>query len=177
MCRPGTIGPHSVTGACNVTDYATCFILSIAQNGIYLDSNNEFELSPVDCVAGAVVAVAMQAMSTLDNSQVQISNDCVSSASSLSDKVPSASPKCANSPILSRNLSSNTVGLVATPRALNRTNSASSALAADWQEKHCFNLSHCLPVLTNQVIGRLICQTLELPPRPVGHETFYRSQV
>jgi thioester reductase-like protein len=177
VCRPGTIGPHSVTGACNVTDYATCFILSIAQNGIYLDSNNEFELSPVDCVAGAVVAVAMQAMSTLDNSQVQISNDCVSSASSLSDKVPSASPKCANSPILSRNLSSNTVGLVATPRSLNRTNSASSALAAHWQEKHCFNLSYCLPVLTNQVIGRLICQTLELPPRPVGHETFYRSQV
>jgi thioester reductase-like protein len=45
VCRPGTIGPHSVTGACNVTDYATCFILSIAQNGIYLDSNNEFELN------------------------------------------------------------------------------------------------------------------------------------
>jgi thioester reductase-like protein len=177
VCRPGTIGPHTVTGACNVTDYATCFILSIAQNGIYLDSNNEFELSPVDCVARAVVAVAMHGMRALENPQVSISNDCVSSASSLSDKVPSASPKCANSPILSRNLSSNTVGLVATPRVLNRTNSASSALAADWQEKHCFNLSHCLPVLTNQGIGRLICKTLELPPRPVGHETFYRSQV
>ena len=176
--RPGTIAPHSSTGACNVTDYSSCFMLSIAQNGIYLDSNLEFELSPVDCVAAAIVVISMQAMRTHEQPQVSTSTDCVSSASSLSDKVPSASPRCANPPLLSRTSSShaaaNTAALVRSPRGLVRTRSASIVLNADWQKQHCFNLSHCSPVLDHQKIGRLICESLQLPPRPVGHEMFYR---
>lgn len=95
--RPGTIGPHSVTGACNVTDYSSCSLLSIAQNGIYLDSNNEFEMSPVDIVASAIVTISIRAMRSHEQSHGTVSSDCVSSAGSLSDKAPTASPRVSKS--------------------------------------------------------------------------------
>jgi thioester reductase-like protein len=173
VCRPGTIGPHSVTGACNVTDYSSCFMLSIAQNGVYLDSNNEFELSPVDCVASAIIAISTSAMRAQGQPHVPVSNDCVSSIGSMSDKTPK-SPKCSDPPLISRTLSGQSAGPDASPRALVRRLPSPGSGSTEWQRRHCFNLSHCTPVLSNQAIGCLICQTLQLPPRPVGYETFYR---
>jgi thioester reductase-like protein len=177
VCRPGTIGPHSVTGACNVTDFSSCFLLSIAQNGIYLDSNNEFEMSPVDNVASAIVTISMQAMRSLEQPHITVSSDCVSSASSLSDKAPSASPRCANPPLLSRTSSCQMTAVGGSPRVVRRTNSTSSVCITAWQKTHCFNLSHCAPVLSNQGVGSLVCELLQLPPRPVGHETFFRLKI
>jgi thioester reductase-like protein len=172
--RPGTIGPHSSTGACNVTDYSSCFMLSIAQYGIYLDSNSEFEMSPVDCVANAIVVISTQKMLAVVQPLVSTSTDYVSSASSLSDIAPSASPRCANLQYHSRTSSNQSTGLAGSPRIIMRAKSASNVPNDDWQKKNCFNLSHCSPIMSNQDIGSLICESLHVHPTPVGPEAFYR---
>ena len=126
-----------------------------------------------DCtiVAGATVTLSTNAMRAFEQAQV---SECVSSVSSLPCGTPSASPKCSNPAVLLRSLSGQRAGspLVVSPRVF-----PSIVVNADWQKKHCFNLSHCLPILSNQDIGRLICQTLKLPHRPVGYEMFYRLRV
>lgn len=62
IIRPGTIGPHSKTGACNLTDYHTKLFLGIEQIAAAPQSLQKLEMIPVDYLSTFTVGLLRKRM-------------------------------------------------------------------------------------------------------------------
>lgn len=58
--RPGRISGHSLTGACQTNDFFWTIIKGCVQMNSYPDIDVTFEMSPVDYMAEAIVAISLQ---------------------------------------------------------------------------------------------------------------------
>eukprot|EP01122_Echinamoeba_exundans_P010707 TRINITY_DN4062_c0_g1_i1.p1 TRINITY_DN4062_c0_g1~~TRINITY_DN4062_c0_g1_i1.p1 ORF type:complete len:1092 (-),score=158.97 TRINITY_DN4062_c0_g1_i1:110-3385(-) len=57
IVRPGTIGPHSKTGACNLSDYHTKLLCGITQIACAPESKQRLDMIPVDYLARFVIGL------------------------------------------------------------------------------------------------------------------------
>jgi amino acid adenylation domain-containing protein/thioester reductase-like protein len=58
--RPGRVGAHSASGACNRSDAASAFLRGCAKLGLLPELRGALDLTPVDYVAGAIAALALR---------------------------------------------------------------------------------------------------------------------
>jgi fatty acid CoA ligase FadD9 len=62
IVRPGTIGAHSKTGACNLTDYHTKLLCGIRQIACAPESKQRLDMIPVDYLAAFVIGLVRKNM-------------------------------------------------------------------------------------------------------------------